>query len=59
MIDADNAFNRLNRTVAMLNIRYTCPAYAKVLINCYRAAAVSASDCLLNLPAKIIPTKIC
>ena len=38
MIDADNAFNRLNRTVAMLNIRYTCPAYAKVLINCYRAA---------------------
>ena len=39
MIDADNAFNRLNRTVAMLNARHTCPAYAKAIINCYRSGA--------------------
>jgi len=26
LIDADNAFNRVNRAVALWNIQYTCPA---------------------------------
>ena len=28
LVDADNAFNRLNRTVALHNIQYTCPPLA-------------------------------
>ena len=36
LVDASNAFNNLNRKVALLNISTLCPAIAKVLINCYR-----------------------
>ena len=36
LIDADNAFNRVNRAVALWNIQYTCPAMKFVLINAYR-----------------------
>ena len=36
LVDATNAFNNLNRFVALYNIQYLCPAIAKVLINCYR-----------------------
>ena len=36
LVDASNAFNNLNRQVALFNIRYICPAIATVLINCYR-----------------------
>ena len=35
-VDASNAFNNLNRKVALLNIRFICPAIATILINCYR-----------------------
>ena len=35
-VDASNAFNNLNRKVALLNIRYICPALSTILINCYR-----------------------
>ena len=27
LIDADNAFNRINRSVALWNIQYSCPAH--------------------------------
>lgn len=37
LVDADNAFNRLNRAVALHNIRYTCPPLAAILTNIYRA----------------------
>ena len=37
LVDADNAFNRLNRAVALHNIRYTCPPLATILTNIYRA----------------------
>ena len=37
LVDADNAFNRLNRAVALHNIRYTCPPLATILSNIYRA----------------------
>ena len=37
LVDADNAFNRLNRAVALHNIKYTCPPLATILTNIYRA----------------------
>ena len=39
LVDADNAFNRLKRTAALLNIRFLCPPLSICLINCYRCAA--------------------
>ena len=38
-VDAFNAFNNLNRRVALVNIQYLCPAVSKILINCYRDSA--------------------
>ena len=37
LIDADNAFNRLNRTVALHNVQYTCPPLATIAANFYRS----------------------
>ncbi len=37
LVDASNAFNSLNRLVALHNIRHLCPSLATVLINTYRA----------------------
>ena len=37
LIDADNAFNRANRAVALWNVQFTCPAMKHVLINFYRS----------------------
>ena len=34
---ASNAFNSLNRQVALLNILNLCPSIATILINCYRS----------------------
>ena len=36
LIDADNAFNRLNRTAALHNVQYTCPPLATIAVNFYR-----------------------
>ncbi len=36
LVDADNAFNRLNRSVALWNIQRICPPLANITINCYR-----------------------
>ena len=36
LVDASNAFNRLNRQVALHNIQYICHPYSQVLINTYR-----------------------
>ena len=36
LVDARNAFNSLNRMVALHNIQYLCPPFALVLINTYR-----------------------
>ena len=39
LVDASNAFNSLNRHVALRNIRALCPPLATVLINTYRKEA--------------------
>ena len=36
LVDANNAFNCLNRQTALLNISHLCPALSKVLINTYK-----------------------
>ena len=36
LIDADNAFNRINRAVALWNVQFICPHMKHVLINFYR-----------------------
>jgi hypothetical protein len=37
LIDADNAFNRVNRAAALWNVQFSCPAMKHVLINFYRS----------------------
>ena len=37
LIDADNAFNRLNRSVALWNIKFICPALSLYAENCYNS----------------------
>lgn len=37
LVDASNAFNSLNRDVAMRNILTICPAFARIIINTYCA----------------------
>ena len=39
LVDANNAFNSLNRQVALRNITAICPSMATVLINTYRRVA--------------------
>jgi len=36
LVDATNAFNRLNRAAALHNIRFICPPFATVLMNFYQ-----------------------
>ena len=38
LVDASNAFNNLNRRATLMNVQKTCPAFANILINTYRAA---------------------
>ena len=50
LVDADNAFNSLNRNAALRNIQCTCPQFASYLINTYRKPAklhISQSDEIL------------
>ena len=39
LVDATNAFNSLNRSVALHNIQQLCPPLARILINTYRSPA--------------------
>ena len=50
-VDATNAFNNLNRRVALLNVHFTCPAIATILTNCYR------SDSLLFVQGEILQSR--
>ena len=36
LVDASNAFNFLNRRVALHNIQITCPPFSTIMINTYR-----------------------
>ena len=38
-VDADNAFNRINRNVFLHNIQIICPEIAQFVLNCYREPA--------------------
>ena len=37
LVDANNAFNSINRKVALHNIQVTCPSFSKILISTYRS----------------------
>ena len=37
LVDANNAFNSMNRKVALHNIQVTCPSFSKILVNTYRS----------------------
>ena len=39
LVDASNAFNNLNRQLALVNISTLCPVFPQVLINTYRSDA--------------------
>ena len=39
LVDVTNAFNCLNRKVALQNILRICPSVAPALVNCYRSDA--------------------
>ena len=39
LVDASNAFNRLNRRVALHNVSIICPSLATALINTYQGDA--------------------
>ena len=39
LMNVDNAFNRLNRNVALWNIQYMCPAMKHILNNFYRSSS--------------------
>jgi hypothetical protein len=39
LVDADNAFNRLNREATLWNIQYICPTLSTIVVNCYRTPA--------------------
>lgn len=48
LVDATNAFNSLNRKVALLNIQVLCPALAPFLTNIYR------TDCPLFVGGEVL-----
>ena len=37
LVDASNAFNAMNRKVALCNIKELCPPYFRFLNNCYQS----------------------
>lgn len=39
LVDASNAFNNLNRQLALTNISSLCPAFSRILVNTYRCHA--------------------
>ena len=46
LVDATNAFNLLNRQVALHNVQRTCPSFATILINTYRSGSrLSVAGC--------------
>ncbi len=36
LVDASNAFNSLNRNLALRNILHLCPSLGRILVNMYR-----------------------
>ena len=44
LVDASNAFNSLNHSVALHTIQYPCPSFGTISINTYRSPAVVFVD---------------
>ena len=38
LVDATNAFNSLNRQLALINISHLCPVFSRFIVNTYRSA---------------------
>ena len=57
LVDATNAFNTLNRQVALHNIRRLCPPIATILINSYRRPTelFMDGDIILSQEGTVIP----
>ena len=55
LMDATNAFNRLNREACMRNVTHLCPAITPAIINCYRhpARLFVGGECLLSCEGTI------
>ena len=45
LVDASNAFNSMNRNMALQNVRIICPSLATILINTYRKASLHGYPC--------------
>ena len=50
LVDADNAFNRLNRAVALHNIRFICPQLSIALINIHLRQLVCSLSAAWSSP---------
>ncbi len=48
LVDASNAFNSLNRRVALHNVRALCPSFATILVNCYREPSFIDGETILS-----------
>ena len=57
LVDASNAFNRLNREACMRNVAHLCPAITPVIINCYRPGTQLA--CLWGVSASCRMKVLC
>ena len=53
LVDAENAFNCLNREVALANIKTICPSYHKYLSNTYK----TPSNLYVNNSSEVIQSQ--
>ena len=51
LVDADNAFNNLNRKAALHNIRHLCPTFYRYLHNTYQMSQLSRKHNSNSLPS--------
>ena len=52
LVDANNAFNSLNRSVALNNLKFTCPEFFKCVLNTYRQTCLCQTQPKPSFPKK-------